>query len=533
MPRSSGNAVRTGLTMRRLKELLWTSIITVTITSVVVAQSDKMCPVIAQTALENARYACDGTGRNQACYGNSMLQAQPQPGISDFRFDAIGDTVEAADISRLRLSSMDVEASHWGVVLLEIQANLPQANPENVTLLLFGDVDVTNDAANMATAEMKTLSNLNIRRSPWLDSAVVDSIPEGGTVIANGRLMDNSWIRVAMPNDAIGLGWMAADGLFGAIDELPEVSPSEPVYGPMQAFTFSSGMSDAPCAEAPSSGLLIQTPEGVGEVRLMLNQVAVHLGSTVYFQAQPGNEMLVTVLEGHARITAMNETQLVPAGAQVSIPMNDSLQPSAPPDEPQPYDAAEYAVLASTINVMPQHVQIAEPISVSQLDMITNHFSSVQHASSNADEDSGGSGGGSPSIGGTVSSIVNGSPVGGVVNGTGVGSVIDGVRGTVDSTLENATGLLGEGVGGTVEGLGDTVSSTVGTVENTVEGVTSTVETVVSGTGDTVQNVVEDTTETVQHTVEETTETVQTTVAITTTTVQSTLNNTLGGLLGR
>ena len=30
----------------------------------------------------------------------------------------------------------------------------------------------------------------------------------------------------------------------------------------MQAFYFRSGIGDAPCAEAPNSGILIQTPEG-------------------------------------------------------------------------------------------------------------------------------------------------------------------------------------------------------------------------------------------------------------------------------
>ena len=56
-------------------------------------------------------------------------------------------------------------------------------------------------------------------------------------------------------------------------------------FTPMQAFYFRSGVGDAGCAEAPESGMLIQTPEGVEEVFLNVNGANMLLGSTAFLQA--------------------------------------------------------------------------------------------------------------------------------------------------------------------------------------------------------------------------------------------------------
>ncbi|MBL8164107.1 MAG: hypothetical protein JNJ61_19115, partial [Anaerolineae bacterium] len=82
---------------------------------------------------------------------------------------------------------------------------------------------------------------------------------------------------------------------------------------PMQAFYFRSGLDDSACAEAPSSGILIQTPEGAGTITLRANDVEISLGSTAYFQAEAGDAMTVSVVEGEAQVTADGETVTVPA----------------------------------------------------------------------------------------------------------------------------------------------------------------------------------------------------------------------------
>src|SRR5512147_3233790 len=66
------------------------------------------CPEIVQTALDLTEQRCGATGRNEACYGNALLQAQPQPGSNNFTFEKSGDIVSVAELQSLRMSAMDI-----------------------------------------------------------------------------------------------------------------------------------------------------------------------------------------------------------------------------------------------------------------------------------------------------------------------------------------------------------------------------------------------------------------------------------------
>jgi hypothetical protein len=189
--------------------------------------TQETCPAIVESALEAVDNLCRTIGRNQACYGNIRLDAEPQPGVTNFTFERAGDIVDVEIIHSLKLSSMDAAAGEWGVSLMRLQANLPDTAPgQNLTFVLFGDVQITN---------------------------------------------------------AVG------DAQFASSE-----------YTPMQAFYLTTGIGDARCHESPESGLLVQTPRGMGEVSFVVNEITVQLGSTVLFQAQPGGEMIVTTLEGSA-----------------------------------------------------------------------------------------------------------------------------------------------------------------------------------------------------------------------------------------
>jgi hypothetical protein len=107
---------------------------------------------------------------------------------------------------------------------------------------------------------------------------------------------------------------------------------------PMQAFYFRSGVGDRPCSEAPDSGMLIQTPKGLGTVTLLINEVVVELGSTAYLQADPGANMLVNIVEGDARLTAFGTTVSVPAGMRSTIPLGTDGTASGAPNPPEPYN---------------------------------------------------------------------------------------------------------------------------------------------------------------------------------------------------
>jgi hypothetical protein len=99
------------------------------------------CPDIVVEALTATDEACVGAGRNQACYGYAQLTAEPQSGVEHFVFDQEGDIADVFDIQSLRLSAMNVEQRVFGIALMRLQANLPDATPKkNITLLLFGEV---------------------------------------------------------------------------------------------------------------------------------------------------------------------------------------------------------------------------------------------------------------------------------------------------------------------------------------------------------------------------------------------------------
>lgn len=111
----------------------------------VVAQ--ETCPDIIQDALSTLHTNCLLTERNQACYGNISLKVVPQSGVTQFKFDTIGDIANVTDIRTLDLAPLDAAASEWGLVMMRLQANIPDTLPgQNVTFLLFGDVTIENAA---------------------------------------------------------------------------------------------------------------------------------------------------------------------------------------------------------------------------------------------------------------------------------------------------------------------------------------------------------------------------------------------------
>src|SRR5688500_13049406 len=84
------------------------------------AQEETTCPQLVQTAYETTQSACEEAGRDEACYGNNLVTAAPQPEAEDFTFEAPGDVADVSEIAALRLSSMDTSAAEWGISLIRI-----------------------------------------------------------------------------------------------------------------------------------------------------------------------------------------------------------------------------------------------------------------------------------------------------------------------------------------------------------------------------------------------------------------------------
>jgi hypothetical protein len=329
-----------------MKYLIWL-LLTIWIVVPVAAAPD--CPTVVDTALATTDALCETTGRNQVCYGNVRVDAEPQPGVDDFEFSQAGDRVPVTALQSLRLSPMDMDTGAWGVAMMRLQASIPSSTPEDITLLMFGDVKLENGVQTPQVTLDVTVSvdeYINVRRLPSTRASIMGVLAPEQTVQALERLEDTSWVRIQTPDMGI-IGWVDAS-LLASEGDLTTLSVTErwtPRYRPMQAFYFESGENSPGCPAAPTSGLLIQTPEGVGRVTLLINEVSIRIGSTAFVEARSGEELRVSTVEGEVLVEAMGVIHTAPAGAEISVPLDDHNEPSAPPSKPRPYNEAEWESL--------------------------------------------------------------------------------------------------------------------------------------------------------------------------------------------
>lgn len=173
--------------------------------------TEDTCPALVQQALDAADQLCTGTNRNEACYGNVLANAEARENVTNFNFDSAGDIVSVADIASLTLSGMNLETQEWGVALMRLQANIPDTLPgQNVTFLLFGDVQITN-AAQGNLAPMQAFYFSSGVGEPACQEAPQDGIliqtPEGVAEIAlnvngvNVQLGSTAYIQAAAPDE--------------------------------------------------------------------------------------------------------------------------------------------------------------------------------------------------------------------------------------------------------------------------------------------------------------------------------------------
>lgn len=263
-----------------LKRYLLTLITALLTAWAAVANAQSQCTAVMQQAIALVSETCAQTGRNQACHGYFRVEVKPQDGAPFFPF-AVGDIASVLNIQSLTSAPLDETANEWGVALLRLQANLPDALPgTNVTFLLLGDTTIEDEGTD---------ENLN----------------------------------------------------------------------PMQVFRLQSGVAGVACSEAPADGLVIQSPAGERTVKLSINGVSIDTAGTAFVQAQPGEIMTVTALEGRVSVTLDDQTQMLEAGTSVSIPMSESLEPAGPVSTPSAITLNEVPPLPSA--VLPRPISVSNP----------------------------------------------------------------------------------------------------------------------------------------------------------------------------
>ncbi|MBA3868647.1 MAG: SH3 domain-containing protein [Anaerolineae bacterium] len=402
------------------------------------------CPALVRQAFAATDSVCQNTDSNQACYGNSHLQAKSNGNIPNFTFSQPGDRVNLSDVKSLQLSPMTLDTGEWGVALMHIQANLSAKSNKNLMLLAFGDVAIENTAPTPTAADVQVGGKeaVNVRLLPNVKAGAVAVLQPGQQVTAVERLADNSWLRINLP-DSGETGWIRGDLITTTNDlrSLNVTQADQPNYRPMQAFTFSSGNDQQNCAEIPQDGLIIQTPEGAGEVRLWINQVVVKLGSTVYFQAQPNGDMIITTLEGHATVEALGISYTAVAGTSVRVKLDADMKPVAPPRLPESYSVA--AVQNLPVSDLQRPIAIHAPLTDAQVAVVQaqQQTQSVVSTVTTLATDTVGA------VADTAAAVVNGT-----VNT--VGTVVDSVGNTV-SDVVNGGDSTDTGSGSSDDSSGD------------------------------------------------------------------------------
>jgi hypothetical protein len=294
----------------------------------------------------------------------------PVADAPEFSFEAPGDIADLIYLDALQLSRLE-SPDEWGVALLRLQANLPDTLPgQNVTMLLFGDVAIENADEEPTPTLIGTIaSNANLRGGPGTSFAVVGSGTVGMEVTIDGRNETGDWFRFVLP-ESEETAWIFSSliTIEGNVESLPVMTADDeavsPNYGPMQAFYFSTGVGELQCVEAPPNGILVQTPQGQGEVLIRANEVDITLGSTAFLRAIPSDFMTVDLLENQARVKALDTTVFVPAGARARIPLDAEGLPSGPP-ELVVYELDDIANLP--VDNLERAIDIPEPLTQDEL----------------------------------------------------------------------------------------------------------------------------------------------------------------------
>ena len=337
---------------------------------------DSTCPDIVSQALQVTADSCSDLGRNEACYGNLSISAEFRDEAEGVTFEQAGDVVGVADIQTLTLSALQ-SPDEWGVALMALQANLPDTLPgQNVTLLLFGETEIEFDAElPPPTLDITLTGNANVRSGPGSGYGVIDGLVRETTITVVGRNEFGDWLQVELPEER-GIGWIfdsaglaTADGdILPVVDpESGETTETDSQFGLGQAFTVRTALVEPQCAEAPQDGILIQTPIGVGEVTLNVNEVQIDLGSTIFIQAEAGHVMYVTLLEGSARVTSQGVTVSIPPGARAEILLDEDGNASSPPEI---ITFEEDLTQALPVELLPEEIEIAVALTEEELEEI-------------------------------------------------------------------------------------------------------------------------------------------------------------------
>ncbi|HVU12458.1 MAG TPA: hypothetical protein VHD90_14340 [Phototrophicaceae bacterium] len=126
--------------MRRIVIFIGFLLLSLVIATSTIAQA-ATCSDVVNKALQDLSSTCENMQRNSACYGFNHVMATFADSLTPSVFNQPNDRVDLASLQSITTSPLDVQTSQWGIAVMKVQANIPDALPgQAVTFLLFGDV---------------------------------------------------------------------------------------------------------------------------------------------------------------------------------------------------------------------------------------------------------------------------------------------------------------------------------------------------------------------------------------------------------
>ncbi len=272
---------------------------------------EAVCEAIAAQALLNLSENCAALERNSLCYAHAQVEASFADDAKAQHFTAPANRAPLSHLQQVRSSAVDTEQRHWGLAIMNLQANLPQTRPgAGVIVLLAGDARLDHELELAQIDEIREpLSTAALRSTTRFSQAAkiaaeLGQLQQDEIALVDARTRGGDWLRVV--NDGT-VSWVERDHLspLQAMESLPIVDVAKPFA--MQAFTFSSA-SGLPDCEAAEPLLAIQTAADV-PANLTVNGVDIHVQSLVSFQQAHRNALSMTVHLG-AVTTAFGNTVL-------------------------------------------------------------------------------------------------------------------------------------------------------------------------------------------------------------------------------
>jgi hypothetical protein len=224
------------------------------------------CDTLVSTALDRVGEICDGLGRNQACYGNNLVQVESQTNAETVQFSVPGDMTDLTALRVINTAPLDEAAQTWGVAVLKAQANLPDDLPgQNVTFLLYGGASLEGLSPTMNAVILKTnFDGITCADTPT--ASVIIQSPEGQRVSMNingSNVTMGSTLQLALTEDgALNIATIEGSAEVEAFGVTQTVNPGTQVRLPIGEDNTVTG---PPSAPQPFDSLVTNLPLNVLE----------------------------------------------------------------------------------------------------------------------------------------------------------------------------------------------------------------------------------------------------------------------------